>query len=112
MYVKPGTGTAGSYAVGTQTLNAVNGVATFTNLAVDRGGTGYVLKAVSEIGAGESGAFDVAGGLAWADAARCLGIAAGLISATPADIVKLDLVPNGVLMMDDAAVVARTAAGA
>ncbi|HEY3265351.1 MAG TPA: S8 family serine peptidase [Armatimonadota bacterium] len=45
--IKSGTGTAGAHLTGTVTVSAVNGVATFTNVAVDTPGTGYVLVASS-----------------------------------------------------------------
>lgn len=45
--IKPGTGTAGATLIGTTTVNAVNGVATFTNVAINTAGTGYQLVASS-----------------------------------------------------------------
>jgi hypothetical protein len=40
-----GTGTNGAVLGGTKTVNAVNGVATFPGLTVDRSGVGYTLTA-------------------------------------------------------------------
>lgn len=45
--LKAGTGTAGAVLSGTLTVNAVAGVATFTDLAIDVPGTGYVLTATA-----------------------------------------------------------------
>lgn len=45
--IKSGSGTTGAVLGGTKTVNAVNGVAAFTNLGIDRQGTGYVLHATS-----------------------------------------------------------------
>lgn len=59
--IKAGTGTAGAALIGTATVIAVNGVATYTDLGVDKKGTGYVLEAfVGTNKLGESEAFDVA----------------------------------------------------
>jgi hypothetical protein len=43
--IKGGSGTSGAVLGGTTTINAVNGVATFTGLSIDRSGTGYILSA-------------------------------------------------------------------
>jgi hypothetical protein len=40
-----GTGTSGAKLLGTRTVGAVAGVATFTNVSVDKSGTGYTLSA-------------------------------------------------------------------
>jgi hypothetical protein len=45
--IKSGTGTAGAVLNGTTTVNAVNGVATFSDLSIDSAGIGYVLTATS-----------------------------------------------------------------
>jgi len=42
------SGAKGAVLTGATTLNAVNGVATFTNLSIDRGGLGYVLVASAD----------------------------------------------------------------
>ena len=53
----PGTGTLS----GTSTVNAVNGVATFSGLSIDKAGTGYTLTASSGTLTGAtSAAFDIA----------------------------------------------------
>lgn len=43
--LKPGSGTPGAVLSGMKTVNPVNGIATFTNLSIDKAGTGYVLIA-------------------------------------------------------------------
>ncbi|MFN0071279.1 MAG: hypothetical protein ACKVVP_07290, partial [Chloroflexota bacterium] len=43
--LKTGTGTPGATLNGTATTNAINGVATFSGLSIDKAGTGYVLTA-------------------------------------------------------------------
>jgi hypothetical protein len=58
--LKPGTGTSGAVLGGTATVTAVNGVATFTDLSIDKLGTGYVLAAAAGSFTGaESAAFNV-----------------------------------------------------
>ena len=42
--IKPGTGTPGATLLGTTTVNAVNGVATFTNLRIDKAGSGWAAR--------------------------------------------------------------------
>src|SRR3989441_6972352 len=52
----PGSGTL----VGTKTVNAVGGIATFSGLSIDKAGTGYTLAATSVIlAAATSAAFDI-----------------------------------------------------
>ncbi|MBX3132005.1 MAG: hypothetical protein KF689_01295 [Gemmatimonadaceae bacterium] len=54
-------GSAGAALVGTTTVNAVEGVATFTGLTVNKGGTGYRLVATHEqLPPAQSNLFDVA----------------------------------------------------
>jgi hypothetical protein len=54
---------SGASLGGTRTVNAVNGVATFSNLTVDRAGTGYSLGAsASGLTGATSSTFDVAAG--------------------------------------------------
>ena len=54
----PGSGTLG----GTATMVAVNGVATFSNLSIDKAGTGYTLTAADDsLTGGTSGSFNVIG---------------------------------------------------
>lgn len=58
--IKAGTGTPGAVLIGSTTAYAVNGVVAFTDLGVDRKGTGYVLEAfVGPNKLGESAAFNV-----------------------------------------------------
>ncbi len=79
-----GTNPGGGTLSGTATLSAVNGVATFSGLSIDKSGTGYTLTATSAgLTAGTSAAFNITfaaatqvvfttapgggtGGLAWA----------------------------------------------
>ncbi|MGE3857126.1 MAG: hypothetical protein AB7G21_09245 [Dehalococcoidia bacterium] len=63
--IKPGTGTGGASLLGTNPVNAVAGVATFTDLRINRPGTGYVLVAsVGGLTDAESAAFNVTQGAA------------------------------------------------
>jgi hypothetical protein len=60
-----GSNPGSSTLAGTTTVIAVNGVAVFTNLQLDRAGTGYVLQAISNgLTAGTTAAFSVTGGAA------------------------------------------------
>jgi len=60
-----GTGTAGAVLGGSATQAAVNGVATFNNLSVDKAGTGYTLTATaSGLSPAVSSGFDIAVGAA------------------------------------------------
>jgi hypothetical protein len=55
------SGTAGATLVGTATVNAVNGVANFSGLAISKAGTGYRLTASSGgLSSASSAAFDIA----------------------------------------------------
>jgi hypothetical protein len=45
--VTPGTGTFGAMLGGASTVTAVNGIASFGNLTIDRAGTGYTLTATA-----------------------------------------------------------------
>jgi hypothetical protein len=45
--ITPGTGTAGAGLSGTVTVNAGNGIANFSNLVIDKAGSGYTLTAAS-----------------------------------------------------------------
>jgi sugar lactone lactonase YvrE len=62
--IKPGSGSPGAVLSGTTQVAAVNGVATFTNLAIDLSGSGYILT-VSTPGAksADTNAFTVTGSL-------------------------------------------------
>ncbi len=60
--IAAGTGTAGATLGGTKTVNAVSGVATFSDLNIDVAGTGYKLTAASTgFSTGTSNAFTVNG---------------------------------------------------
>ena len=102
VFVKPGSGVKGSYAFGEYTVNAVNGVATFTGLGVNSIGEGYILKAICDYGFAESDPFSVAPlTLTMADAARCLQVAAGFSPADETDLLNRDLVRDGRITMAD-----------
>ncbi|NWJ48723.1 MAG: hypothetical protein HXX08_22930, partial [Chloroflexi bacterium] len=59
--IKGSTGTTGATLSGTLTVNAVNGVATFSGLSLDKSGTGYVLTATSgTLTPADTSGFDVA----------------------------------------------------
>jgi hypothetical protein len=45
--IKPGSGTSGATLSGTTSVTAVNGVATFSTLSINQGGTGYILTVSS-----------------------------------------------------------------
>ncbi|HVX41181.1 MAG TPA: Ig-like domain-containing protein [Gemmatimonadaceae bacterium] len=45
--IQPGSGTPGAVLSGTKTANAVHGIATFTDLSIDKPGAGYCLEATS-----------------------------------------------------------------
>jgi hypothetical protein len=45
--ITPGTGVSGATLSGTLTVNAISGIATFTNLSIDTVGSGYSLTATS-----------------------------------------------------------------
>jgi len=60
-----GTGTAGATLSGTKTVAAIAGVATFSNLSVDKIGTGYKISAASSgLASATSAAFNTVGGTA------------------------------------------------
>jgi hypothetical protein len=63
--ITSGTGVAGAVLGGTLTQAAVSGVATFSNLTIDKAGTGYTLTGTaSGLTSATSGAFAVAAGTA------------------------------------------------
>lgn len=63
--ITSGTGTAGATLSGTLTLAAINGVATFSNLSIDKAGTGYTLRATAAgLTAATSAAFNINTGAA------------------------------------------------
>jgi hypothetical protein len=58
--IKSGTGTAGATIVGAATVNAINGVASFSGLAISKAGTGYRLTASAGLPTSvDSASFDV-----------------------------------------------------
>jgi hypothetical protein len=61
--IKSGTGASGAGLIGTATVNAVGGVARFTNLAINKAGTGFRLTASAPGKAStDSSPFDIAKG--------------------------------------------------
>ncbi|HEY3412500.1 MAG TPA: right-handed parallel beta-helix repeat-containing protein [Armatimonadota bacterium] len=91
--IKSGTGASGATLLGTTTVMAVNGVAVFTDLAIDKIGTGYVLTFSNPVmGSVDSSAFDVlVAGFNAGDVAKALRIAGGLINASSADAARLNI---------------------
>jgi len=58
--IKPGAGTSGAALIGTVTVNAVNGVASFRGLAISKAGIGYRLTASSSgLSSVDSAVFDI-----------------------------------------------------
>jgi hypothetical protein len=58
--IKSGTGTAGATLAGTATVNAVNGVASFSGLAISKAGAGYRLTASSSgLSSVDTAVFDI-----------------------------------------------------
>ena len=47
LIITTGSGTAGALVVGTTMVNAVNGIATFSGLSINKAGMGYTLTATS-----------------------------------------------------------------
>jgi hypothetical protein len=63
--ITAGTGANGAILSGTVTVGAVDGVVSFTNLSIDKSGTGYTLGATAAGSTGAtSGPFDIAAGSA------------------------------------------------
>src|SRR5207244_7431079 len=60
--VTPGVNLAGGTLTGHTTVTAVNGVATFTDLSIDKVGTGYTLQATGAGLTTASGSFDITPG--------------------------------------------------
>lgn len=114
LVIKATTGTTGAVLSGTATVNAVNGVATFSGLSIDLAGTGYVLTATSTgvgtslLTAADSTAFtvgqtvvygdiDKSGVVDPADAVLALKVYAGLVAASDSSVsvVNGDVYPKG-----------------
>jgi len=115
--IKPGTGTPGATLGGTTTVNAVEGVVTFSNVSINQPGSGYVLVASSgAVPLAESAAFNVAQRpFAASDAVRVLRLASGMAAAHASDLQLLNVVNTGAsagtVDIHDAVSVARKAAG-
>jgi hypothetical protein len=94
-----GTGTAGATLSGTTTVNASNGVATFTTLSIDKSGSGYSLQAAaSGLTSAASGTFSVAAGPAaqLAFTTQPSGTKAGVAIAPAVKVTALDALGNTV----------------
>jgi hypothetical protein len=95
-----GSNPAGATLSGTKTITASGGIATFSNLSLDRPGSGYTLRAsASGLGNDESSAFNVATGSATTIAANSPTSLSGTVGSpvSPAPSVKVtDGSGNGV----------------
>lgn len=112
--IKAGTGVSGATLLGTTTVNAVNGVAVFTDLGLDKIGTGYVLTFSNPVmGTVDSSAFDVVQGTySTAEAVKALRITGGLVGSTSGDVARLGIEPPTTLInILDAVRIARKVAG-
>lgn len=113
--IKAGTGTPGAVLSGTLTVNAVAGVATFTDLAIDQAGTGYVLTATASGLSVDSAAFNVGVvPFTLADVIQALRRAGGLDVASGPDMGRLNVVTSGatqVIDVRDAVLLARKVRG-
>lgn len=97
--IKSGTGATGATVLGTKTVSGVNGVVTYTNIAIDKPAHGYVLTATSGSNSVDSSAIDILqsrafvkpsgsdsnGGGAWGSAFKTIG-AALLSVAQPGEV--------------------------
>jgi len=108
--IKPGTGAVGASLLGTQTVDVVNGIATFAGLAIDKAALGYVLTATSgsltpadsaafnvTLAAGANGDINGDGSLTTADAVMALQIAGGLLAGNEpgVNLAQGDVFPKG-----------------
>jgi hypothetical protein len=113
--IKAGTGAASAVLNGTTTVNAVNGVAVFTDLAIDTVGIGYVLTFTNPVmGSVDSSAFNVLqGSYSTAEAVKALQIVGGLLKATTTDVGRLNIEVPATPRIDilDAVRIARKVAG-
>jgi parallel beta-helix repeat protein len=112
--IKAGTGVSGATLLGTTTVNAVNGVAAFTDLALDKIGTGYVLTFSNPVmGTVDSGSIEVLQGTySTAEAVKALQIAGGLLKSTSGDVSRLGTEPPATLInILDAVRIARKVDG-
>jgi Tol biopolymer transport system component len=115
--IKPGTGMSAATLSGTTTVSAVNGVATFTNLAIDLPGSAYVLSGSSGTLTGaDSAPFNVAkAAFVIGDVSKALRRAAGIDKATSLEVVLYDIVTtgssSGAIDIMDAARIARKVKG-
>ncbi|HEX3866808.1 MAG TPA: Ig-like domain-containing protein [Gemmatimonadaceae bacterium] len=101
--ITAGTGTSGAVlSGGSAPVNTVNGVATFTNLSIDRSGTAYKLDAVNGTTSGRvtSAAFNVGSGpaasLTWFGAPYVTTVGAPLASASYPTVLVRDALGNPV----------------
>lgn len=113
--IKPGTGTSGAVLAGTLTVNAVAGVANFTDLWIDQPGNGYVLTATASGLSVDSAAFNVGVvPFTLSDVIQALRRAGGLDIATSTDMSRLNVATGGaveMIDMRDAVLLARKVRG-
>jgi hypothetical protein len=111
--IKPGTGFPGARLAGSSTLNAIAGVAAFTDLRIGTAAPGYVLTTSGQSLTGaDSATFDVTPfTFTTADVQDSLRWAAGIASVPPGYLGRFDVVPNGIVDLRDAVRIARKAAG-
>jgi len=94
--IKAGTGVDGSTLLGTQTVQAVQGIATFTDLAIQPSGPGYVLRASSGALFRDSLTFDVSPpSFTLGDVAAALRKSCGLSALTTEERIRYDIVQSG-----------------
>lgn len=111
--IKPGTGFPGATLAGTSTLNAVAGVASFSDVRIDTAAPGYMLTASGQSLTGaESSSFDVSPfTFTTADVRNALRWAAGIAAIPDGYIGRFDVVPNGKVDLADAVRISRKAVG-
>lgn len=109
--IASGTGTAGATLSGTTTVNATDGVATFTTLSIDKSGSGYSLRAAaSGLTSGASGTFSVAPGPATqlAFTTQPSGTTAGVAIAPAVKVTAQDALGNPVSSFSGTVTIAIT----
>ncbi len=94
--IRDGSGTGGATLLGTQTVQAVQGIATFTDLSIAPSGEGYVLRATAGGLLRDSAVFDVVPpGFTMVDVDAALRGASGLRALTVAELDLYDTVTSG-----------------
>jgi hypothetical protein len=110
--ITTGTGTSGAVLGGTLTQAAVNGVATFNNLTVDKTGTGYTLSATATaLTGGTSSAFAITAGVATnlAFTVQPTTVASGVSVSPAVQVLVQDAGGNTVLTATTSVTIALTA---